>query len=155
MMPADSNPFAPDASWETTPPDHPHELARRHHRHLLRWYIATWIGTGIAGGIFGSMMLLMGGPGVMLFGLIFGFLIAVAAGFFVAALGLVLVLLLRTQFNEYSIRLVLSMLCGGSSGGLCTASSADPLFILPAILVGALVPGLLVFLDSRNPPDPA
>jgi lysylphosphatidylglycerol synthetase-like protein (DUF2156 family) len=151
---ADDNPFAPEVSWESGPVVGISEVSRRHHRHIVRWFLSTWVGTGVAGGLFGGLILVAGGPAAVVMGLIFGFLFAIIAGLVVSAVGLLLVLLLRTHLNEYSLRLWMAVLCGGGSGCLCTISSGSPSFILPAVFFGAIVPWLLVFLDSRHPPLP-
>lgn len=150
----DSNPFVAEVSWEHGTVAQFSEVTPRHHRHVVRWFLATWFGTGIAGGLFGGLIIIAGGPAAGLLGLIFGFFIALTAGLLVASAGLVLLMLLRTHINEYSLRLWIAVFCGGGSGCLCTISSASAFFILPAALIGGFIPWLLVFLDSRHPPAP-
>jgi hypothetical protein len=88
----------------------------------VRWWLCTLLGTAAAGTLYGVLLGLLPGQGniiVATFIGAWGFVFAFSAGFVVATLGLVPLLLLRPLLRGRWFPQLLAAACGGVTGSVC------------------------------------
>jgi hypothetical protein len=155
MKTAAVNPFIPDFSLDSVGSDTFSEAIRRRPPGLLSWFLRTWLGTGVGGGIFGALLVAAGGPLLMMFGSMFGLWIAICGGLVSTFVGLLLLLVVRIWSNGRVARVMIAALCGGTCGaistGMFSGGNVGELSISAvAGVIGAVSAGFPVYLEGRR-----
>jgi|688.fasta_scaffold19198_3 hypothetical protein len=151
MYISDINPYAPLASVADDRQLIPDETTARTYSVLFVW-LAAWLTTAIAGGVFGFGMLAIGGG--VLFGIV-GFGVGIIIAGIVAApvstlLYVFIALITRTLTSNTAM--ASAGVCGGISGvisSLAMGGGSTLGLVIAAGLVGAIIPATLVKMFLR------
>jgi hypothetical protein len=155
MKTAAVNPFIPDFALDSVGSDSFSEAIRRRPPGLLSWFLRTWLGTGVGGGIFGGLLAAAGGPLIMIFGSMFGLWIAICGGLVSTFVGLLLLLVVRNWSTGRVARVMIAGLSGGACGAISTGMFSGGNVITLSIsavagVIGAVSAGFPVYLEGRR-----